>query len=38
MEAVEAAIMIMEDHEAFNAGRGSKLTVFGKVAATCSCL
>ena len=31
VDAVEAAIKIMEDDEAFNAGRGSKLNIFGHV-------
>jgi len=31
VDAVQAAVMVMEDSEAFNAGRGSKLTVFGHV-------
>ena len=31
VEAVQAAVEVMEDAEAFNAGRGSKLTVFGHV-------
>ena len=31
LDAVEAAIKVMEDDEAFNAGRGSKLNIFGQV-------
>ena len=31
LDAVEAAIRVMEDNEAFNAGRGSKLNIFGHV-------
>ena len=31
LDAVVAAIHVMEDNEAFNAGRGSKLNIFGHV-------
>ena len=31
LDAVEAAIQVMEDKAAFNAGRGSKLKIFGHV-------
>lgn len=31
LDAVEAAIKVMEDDEAFNSGRGSKLNIFGHV-------
>ena len=31
LDALEAAVHVMEDNEAFNAGRGSKLNIFGHV-------
>ena len=31
LDAVEAAIKVLEDDEAFNAGRGSKLNIFGHI-------
>ena len=31
LDAVVAAVAVMEDDAAFNAGRGSKLTIMGRV-------
>jgi len=31
LDAVVAAVAVMEDDPAFNAGRGSKLTIMGRV-------
>ena len=31
MDAVETAVMAMEDNEVFNAGKGSSLTIDGKI-------